>query len=241
MTVMKCMIVDDEPIGRRVLQEFIEEVDFLQLVAEADNPVKASSLLHKYEPDLIFLDINMPKISGLQFLASTRLTAKVILTTAYSEFAVQAYNLDVIDYILKPIAFERFLQACVKAKNASRMAFMNPLQLREVVDHFFVRCDGVLQRVLYNEVIYVEAKMNYVMIHLESRKLMVYLTIANLEQQLPDDIFIKVHKSYVVNKRRVNSIRGNVLDMGVREIPISQTLKDEVINKIVNNQLVRRQ
>jgi DNA-binding LytR/AlgR family response regulator len=241
MTKMKCIIIDDEPIARKVLQEFIEEIDFLDLVGQAENPVKALSLIQDNDIDLIFLDISMPKISGLEFLASTRLTSKVILTTAYSEFAVQAYNLDVIDYVLKPIAFERFVQACNKAKAASKLITIAPSYTTRANDHFFVKCDGVLEKIFYNEVIYAEAKMNYVMIQVESRKLMVYLTIASLENQLPGDQFIKVHKSNIINKDKVKSIRGNVLDLGIREISISQNLRDQVLNRIVSDQLIRRQ
>jgi DNA-binding LytR/AlgR family response regulator len=234
------MIIDDEPVARKVLQEFIEEIDFLELVGQAENPVKAISILQDNNIDLIFLDISMPKINGLEFLTSTRLTSKVILTTAYSEFAVQAYDLDVIDYILKPIAFERFLQACNKAKAASRVVSLTPPYAPRA-NHFFVKCDGVLEKIFYSEVIYAEAKMNYVVLHVESRKLMVYLTISSLENQLPADQFIKVHKSYIINKDKIKSIRGNVLDMGIREISISQNLREQVLNRIVSDHLIRRQ
>ena len=238
---MKCIIIDDEPIARKVLQEFIEEIDFLELAGQAENPLKAISLIQDNNIDLIFLDISMPKINGLEFLRSTRVNSKVILTTAYAEFAVQAYDLDVIDYILKPIGFDRFVQACNKAKAASRLASITPANTARATDHFFVKSDGVIEKVFYNEVIYVEAKMNYVMIHLEAKKLMVYLTMANLEDQLPTDIFIKVHKSYIINKDNVKSIRGNVLDMGIQEIAISQNLKEQVLHQIISNQLIRRQ
>jgi DNA-binding LytR/AlgR family response regulator len=241
MKKMKCIIIDDEPIARKVLQEFIEEIDFLELVGHAENPMQAISIIQDNDVDLIFLDISMPKITGLDFLKSTRLTSKVILTTAYSEFAVQAYNLDVIDYILKPIGFERFLQACNKAKAASKLVSLAPPHAPKDSDHFFVKCDGVLEKVFYSEVIYAEAKMNYVMLQIESRKLMVYLTIASLENQLPADRFIKVHKSYIVNKDKVKGIRGNVLYMGMKEITMSQNLKEQVLNKIVNNQLLKRE
>jgi DNA-binding LytR/AlgR family response regulator len=241
MTTMKCIIIDDEPVARKVLKEFIEEIDFLELVGQAENPAKAVSLVQDNHIDLLFLDISMPKMNGLQFLTSTRLTSKVILTTAYSEFALQAYNLDVIDYILKPIAFERFLQACNKAKAASRLVPITPSQTTKASDHFFVKCDGVLEKIFHNELIYAEAKMNYVMIHTESRKLLVYLTIANLENQLPAETFMKVHKSYIINKHKVKSIRGNVLDMGTAAITVSQNLKEHVLEKIVSDQLIRRQ
>jgi DNA-binding LytR/AlgR family response regulator len=235
------MIIDDEPIARKVLQEFIEEIDFLELVGQAENPVKAISIIQDNDIDLIFLDISMPKINGLEFLTSTRLTSKVILTTAYSEFALQAYDLDVIDYILKPIAFERFLQACNKAKAASRLVSLTSSHAPRVNDHFFVKCDGVLEKIFYSEVIYAEAKMNYVMLQVESRKLMIYLTIASLENQLPPDLFLKVHKSYIINKDKIKSIRGNVLDMGIREISISLNLREHVLNSIVSDHLIRRQ
>jgi DNA-binding LytR/AlgR family response regulator len=238
---MKCIIIDDEPIARKVLQEFIEEIDFLVLEGQFENPVKAIPLLQEKNIDLIFLDISMPKLNGLEFLRSTRVSSRVILTTAYAEFAAQAYDLDVIDYILKPIGFERFVQACNKAKGTGRLANLAPLYAVRTNDHFFVKCNGILEKILFNEVIYAEAKMNYVMIHTESRNLMVYLTIGNLEDQLPAESFIKVHKSYIINRNKVKSIRGNVLDMGIKEITMSQNLKDQVLKTIVNTQLIKRQ
>src|SRR3954471_12104017 len=117
---LKCIIIDDEPIARKVLQEFIEEIDYLELLGQAENPLKAMSLLNENDIDIVFLDINMPKINGIDFLKNSTLKAKIIMTTAYAEYAVEAYGLDVLDYLVKPIAFERFLKACNKAKEARK-------------------------------------------------------------------------------------------------------------------------
>ena len=125
---LKCIIIDDEPIARKVLQEFIEEIDYLELAGQAENPLKAMALLNENDIDIIFLDINMPKINGIDFLKSSKTNANIIMTTAYAEYAVEAYGLDVLDYLVKPIAFDRFLKACNKAKEIRELKKTSPGQ-----------------------------------------------------------------------------------------------------------------
>ncbi len=237
---LKCIIIDDEPIARKVLQEFIEEIDYLELKGHAENPLKAMPLLTNNDIDIIFLDINMPKITGINYLKNSRNKASVIMTTAYAEYAVEAYELDVTDYLVKPISFERFLKACNKAreirefKNVSQGQGLNPN------DHFFIKCNGQIEKVFYDDLIYAEAMLNYVMLYTHSKKMMVYVTIKSLEEQLPAGIFIKVHKSFIVNINKVKSIEGNILDIGNQKIPISQNLKEKVIAEIVKDKMIKR-
>src|SRR3954470_11528724 len=142
---LKCIIIDDEPIARKVLQEFIGEIHYLELVGQAENPLKAMSLLNENDIDIVFLDINMPKINGIDFLKNSTLETKIIMTTAYPEYAVEAYGLDVLDYLVKPIAFERFLKACNKAKETQRV----PRHAGEANDHFFIKCNTQIEKVFY--------------------------------------------------------------------------------------------
>jgi DNA-binding LytR/AlgR family response regulator len=237
---LKCIIIDDEPIARRVLKEFIEDIDFLELIGQAENPLKAMSLLSENTVDLIFLDINMPKINGIDFLKNSNTTASVIMTTAYAEHAVEAYGLDVLDYLVKPIAFDRFLKACNKALKFQGSKQKVSVQTQKNDDHFFVKCDNQIEKIFYNDLLYAEAMLNYAMLYTNSKKLMVYITIKSLEEQLPPDIFIKVHKSFIVNILKVKSIEGNMINIGEAKITISQNLREAVIKKIVKDKMIKR-
>jgi len=237
---LKCIIVDDEPVARKVIQEFIEDIDFLELVGQAENPFNAISLLEANAVQLIFMDINMPKINGMDFLKQTNLKASVIITTAYAEHALESYNLDVLDYLVKPIAFERFLKACHKAKEVWESKDIASFKPVSTDDHFFVKCDQQIEKVYFNDLLYAEAMMNYVMLHTVSKKMMVYVTIKRLEEQLPVDTFIKVHKSYIVNVNKIKSIEGNTLNLGVDKITMSQNLREKVLELILKDKMIKR-
>ena len=237
---LKCIIIDDEPVARKVLQEFIEEIDYLVLLGQADNPLKAIPLLNDNEIDIIFLDITMPKINGIDFLKSSKTNAAIIMTTAYAEYAVEAYGLDVLDYLVKPIAFDRFLKACNKAKEMKALKGTTANQPNKISDHFFIKCDSQIEKIFYDDLVYAEAMLNYVMLYTNSKKMMVYVTIKSLEEQLPSDIFIKVHKSFIVNINKIKSIEGNILDIGIEKITISQNLREKVITEIVKDKMIKR-
>jgi DNA-binding LytR/AlgR family response regulator len=236
---LKCLIIDDEPIARKLLAEFIEEIDYLTLAGEAENPLKAMAFLNNNTVDIIFLDINMPKINGIDFLKNSKINSHIIMTTAYPEYAVEAYGLDVLDYLIKPIAFERFVKACNKAKEMNALNKGMPASPK-VTDHFFIKCDNQIEKVFYHDLVYAEAMLNYVMLYTASRKMIVYITIKSLEKQLPEDIFIKVHKSFIVNYTKVKSIQGNTLDIGGRTITISQNLREKVLEKILKDRMIKR-
>ena len=237
---LKCVIIDDEPIARKVLQEYIEEVDFLELAGQAENPLKAMTILNAQDIDIILLDINMPKINGIDFLKSSRMTASVIITTAYAEYAVESYGLDVLDYLVKPIGFDRFLKACNKAREAAELRRLSKGQVQAPSDHFFVKANNQIEKVYYSDLLYAEAMLNYVMLYTATKKMMVYVTIKSLEEQLPPDQFIKVHKSFIVNIGKVRSIEGNVLDIGNEKISISQSLREKVVGEIIKDKMIRR-
>ena len=237
---LKCIIIDDEPIARKVLQEFVEEIDYLELTGQAENPLKGMSLLNDNDIDIIFLDINMSKMNGIDFLKNSRTDASIIMTTAYAEYAVEAYGLDVLDYLVKPIAFDRFFKACNKAKDTRELKKSAQVQPNKVSDHFFIKCDSQIEKVFYNDLIYAEAMLNYVMLYTSFKKMMVYITIKSLEEQLPSDTFIKVHKSFIVNINKIKSIEGNILDIGNEKITISQNLREKVIAEIVKDKMIKR-
>jgi len=237
---LQCLIIDDEPVARKILQEFIEEIDYLEPAFQAENPIKAMGFLQEYAIDIIFLDINMPKINGIDFLKTNHPGTKIIMTTAYAEYAAEAYGLDVLDYLVKPIAFDRFVKACNKAREAINPVNRKPVEPVNANDHFFIKCNNQIEKVLYDELVYAEAMMNYVMLYTQSKKMMVYVTIKSLEEQLPATHFIKVHKSFIVNIHKIKSIEGNLLDMGTEKITISQNLREKVMQEIIKDKMIKR-
>jgi DNA-binding LytR/AlgR family response regulator len=241
--LLKAVIVDDEPVARKVIKEYLEDIEFLELAGMAENPLKADVLLNENPIDLLFLDINMPKLSGIEFLrasAGRPHQPMVIITTAYAEYALDGFELDVVDYLVKPFSFERFLRACNKARSkyGERFPAVRGTDVRP--DHFFVKCDGSLEKVLYEELEYVEALTNYIVLHTTSRQLIVYLTLKGVLSHLPADQFVKVHKSFIVNKSRIRSIRGNVLQLGAKDIPVSQHYYDSAMQEILKDRVLKR-
>jgi DNA-binding LytR/AlgR family response regulator len=237
---LKCIIIDDEPIARKLIEEFISDIEFLELIGQAENPTKAIALLDDNIIDLIFLDINMPVINGINFLKNSNYSASIIMTTAYAEHAVEAFSLDVLDYLVKPIPFERFLKACNKAKQVYDTKIQMGKSRQGQDDHFFIKCDNHIQKVLYNDLQYAESMLNYVLLYTTTRKMIVYITLKSLEEHLPKNIFIKVHKSFIVNRNKIKSIEGNMIDIGTEKITISQNLREKVLDEIFKDKIIKK-
>ena len=247
--LLKALIVDDEPVARKVIREYMEDIDYLELAGTAENPLKADKLMQEQPVDLLFLDINMPRLNGIEFLrasAGRQQLPMVIITTAYAEYALDGFEWDVTDYLVKPFSFERFLKACNKARDRYILA-RRPAETaaavparEEVPDHFFVKCDNRLEKVLYDELVYIEAMMNYIVLHTTTRKLIVYLTMKGLLGQLPPDRYIKVHKSFIVNRDKIRSIQGNTLDLRIAEITVSQHYYEEAMQEILKDRVIKR-
>jgi DNA-binding LytR/AlgR family response regulator len=239
---LNCIVVDDEPMARKVLEEYIEDIDFLQLTGKAENVAKATVLLESNIIDLLFLDINMPGVSGIDFMRNSKRLPLTILTTAYTEYALEGFELDVVDYLVKPFSFERFAKATAKAKEYFELKnkVETPARPDPAQNYFFVKCEGVIEKVFYDELLYVEAMLNYVVLHTESRKMMVYHTIKGIYEQLPPGLFLRIHKSTVVNKSKVKSIDGNELDLGKTKVYISQNLYEEVLKEILKDRMLKR-
>jgi DNA-binding LytR/AlgR family response regulator len=237
---LSCLIIDDEPMARKGLQEYVDEIDFLQRVASCENALKASRYLNEQKVDLIYLDIHMPRLSGIEFLKALKNPPMTIFTTAYADYAIEGYNLDVIDYLVKPITFERFLKASQKALEFSQLRARAETHGASQMDYFFVKCDSKFEKVFFGDVSYIEALQNYAVIHVPGRKLITYLTLTSLEQQLPRDRFIKVHKSYIVSIAHIHAIEGNEILIGDVRIPVSRGLREEVMQQIMGNRLFKR-
>ncbi|MDN3581585.1 LytR/AlgR family response regulator transcription factor [Mucilaginibacter flavus] len=239
--ILNCLIIDDEPIARKLLQEYIDEIDFLTLAGTAENPLKATTLLNELNVDLIFLDINMPKMNGLQFLRSVNNLPMVIMTTAYGQYALDGFEMAVVDYLVKPFSLDRFLKAAQKALELKLLRSKPVTAPAETSpEYFYVKCDGKIERVLYEDLIYVEAMANYVVLYTIPKKLVVYLTIKGIQEKLPADNFLQVHKSYIVNTKMINSIEGNMLNLGSAKITMGTSFYDEVMDKILKGRYFKR-
>jgi DNA-binding LytR/AlgR family response regulator len=235
---LNCLIIDDEPVARNGMEEYVKEVEFLNLLGKCENPVKATSYLNESSVDLLLLDIHMPKISGIDFLKTLKNPPMVIFTTAYSEYALQGYSLDVIDYLMKPVSFDRFLKAVQKARDFHALKHQ---QKPASDEYFFIKCDSKFERINFNEVLFVESLQNYVVINTAEKKYITYLTLSAVEEQLPSSQFMKVHKSFLIALNKVKAIEGNeILIQNGSRVPISRNLKDEVMNRILGNNLLRR-
>jgi DNA-binding LytR/AlgR family response regulator len=237
---LNCVIIDDEPIARKLLQEYIEETDFLVLVGTAENPLKATGLINGMAVDLIFLDVNMPKMNGFDFLRSASNLPMVIMTTAYGQYALDGFEMAVVDYLVKPFSLERFLKASQKALELKTLKQKSTGADKVEADHFYVKCDGKIEKVAYDELIYIEAMANYVTLYTTHDKLIVYLTIKGILEKLPPETFLQVHKSCIVNMNFVKTIEGNRLHVGAIKIAIGQSFHEEVMNKLLKGRFIKR-
>jgi DNA-binding LytR/AlgR family response regulator len=237
MNKIRCIIVDDEPVARKILQEFVEQVQFLELAAQFENAIKAELYLRTNNADIMFLDIEMPKLSGLEFLKRSAIKPLVILTTAFPEYALEGYELDIIDYLLKPVAFHRFLKSVQKAKefiDLRNAATPNPFS-----SYLFVRSEKRIEKIELKDILYVESLGNYVNIYTEHKKIVAYLTLKGIESQLPANEFIKIHQSYLVGCSHINAIEGNEIRIKTKSLPISRNYRDAVM-QMVEQRLLKR-
>lgn len=238
---LKCLIVDDEPLAIEILQSYVERVDSLDLVATCSNAVQAFDVLKKEKVDLLFLDIQMPKLTGIEFLKALSPIPSVIFTTAYREYAVESYELNVVDYLLKPIAFDRFLMAINKVVENGISATPDlPGPVGEFgVDSdpfLFLKVDRKMVKVYLKEITYIESLKDYVRVKTEDGKELVSLQkISYLEKKLPSDCFVRTHKSYIISVKKISAYTNSSIEVGGTEIPIGRSYKSEVV-KVLNDQ-----
>ncbi|OEK01783.1 hypothetical protein BFP97_09765 [Roseivirga sp. 4D4] len=232
---VSCIIIDDEPLARRGLKDYIDKVSLLELVGEFKSAIEARTFLEEHPVDLMFLDINMPKLSGLDFVKSLSEGPKVIFTTAYREFATESYDLNGIDYLLKPISFERFFKAVNKV-----FELLQTATLKNPEDHFFVKVDGKIKRVMNVDVLYIEGMKDYVKIYLEDGSMLItLLSLKQMELALPEG-FMRVHRSFIVSIDKVGEIAGNILKIGAAEVPMAPNLRAEVMQKVLGDNYLKR-
>jgi DNA-binding LytR/AlgR family response regulator len=240
---MTCIVVDDEPLARQGMEMHISNISFLQLLGSFSNALAASDFLRKEKVDLLFLDINMPEMSGLDFLKTLRDAPLVIFTTAYPQYALESYELDAIDYLVKPIRIERFLKAVNKAENHWKLLQQenDNNQVEKIEDDFvFIKADRKYFKIFFKEILYIEGLKDYVIIYTDDNKIITSMNIKTIAAQLPEAIFARVSKSYIVNTLRISSFDNELIYIGNNEIPLGQAYKEDFIKQHIDKKIVKR-
>lgn len=233
--MMNCLAIDDEKLVLDLLEDNIRQVPYLNLVKACRNAMEATAVLQSTPVDLLFLDIQMPGLSGLQFLNSLPNPPMTILVTAYDQYAMEGYNLDVVDYLLKPVSFERFLKACNKAHERFQLKLQQQPGMSPAPDHFFVNVEYTLVKVSLADILYVEGLKDYIKIHVASSKkpVITRMSMKAIEEKLPDNKFVRTHKSFIIAAGRITSIKRDLVCLGELELPLSEFYKGN-LEKVIN-------
>lgn len=236
MTTLTCLIIDDEPLARQGLAAYVDQIDFLELKGECKNAVEATRLLKETSIDLLLLDIHMPMMSGVAFLREIKHPPMVIFTTAHREYALEGFELEAVDYLLKPISFPRFLRAVSKALELSgKEALKNNEQ-----EHFYVKEDGVYIKLHHDDILYIEGEKDYIFIHTIKKRHMVLTSMKAACQRLPEERFMRVHRSYIVHLQHVTALEGASLHIGEVNVPVSKQYREVVYQKVIGDNLWKR-
>lgn len=231
MKKLKCLIVDDEELAQDIIEKYIESLPMLEVSGRCSNAVKAISYLYEHEIDLMFLDINMPEVNGLEMLRTLSNPPKTIITTAYSEFALESYDYGIVDYLLKPIKFDRFVRAVNKViaqTQSQKVADPIPNEPKSL----FIKEDHTTYGIEFDKILFVEAYGNYLKIHTDEKMYVVRETLQHILDKLPEKQFIKIHKSYIVSIEKIKKIVGNIVYLQGHEIPVGSTFKSELAGRI---------
>ncbi len=223
--MINCIAIDDEPLALDLLEDNISKVPFLQLVARCENGMEAMQVLQEKSIDLIFLDIQMPGLTGLQFIQSITQKPMFILVTAYEKYALEGFNLNVIDYLVKPVSLERFVKACNKALEYHELKTKSNDSGEAHIDYLFVNVDYSLLKVVFSDIMWIEGLKDYIKIHLKSssKPVVTRMPMKSIEEALPSSKFIRIHKSYIVSSAYVTSVRKNSVFVGPAELPVSES------------------
>jgi DNA-binding LytR/AlgR family response regulator len=246
---IRCLIVDDEPLALDVLEAYIDKIDNLQLVGRLDNAIEAFNLLNREAVDLLFLDIQMPKLTGIELLRNISHPPQVIFTTAYRDYALQGYELDVVDYLLKPISFDRFLRAVNKVYQASGspLPVMStaalpqvPVSLPSYEEAFiYLKADKKMIKVLLSDILYIESLKDYVKVRTRDKTVTAYQRISYMEEKLPEDRFMRIHRSFIVALDKVEAYCSPWVEVGSKEIPIGRNYRSEVLKTLNDQNLLK--
>ena len=230
--MLRCIAVDDEPLALELLEDNISKVPYLQLVATCSNAMEAMKVLQQQPADLIFLDIQMPGLTGLQFIQSMTEKPMIILITAYEKYALEGFNLDVTDYLVKPVSLDRFVKACNKAKELYELKNRTNKDAPSNPDYFFVNVDYSLLKINFNDIRYIEGLKDYIKIHLKSssRAIITRMAMKAIEEELPVAKFLRIHKSYIISLEHITAIRKNSVFIDEIELPVGENFRAAVGN-----------
>lgn len=238
---LRCVIVDDEFLARQLLDGYAQKVPFLEVVAQCENAFEAMTILQQQNIDLLFLDVNMPELSGISFIKTLKNKPEIIITTAYSEHALEGYQLDVIEYLLKPIYFERFLQAVTKARDhvalkmkASESVKATPITGAKLEGNsiFIKTSQQRITKVNLSEITYIESLHEYVRIHLRRENFTIYHSLKGLLDILPTDQFVQIHRSFIINFNHITVIEGNIVKVGEVELSIGKNFREDFLKRV---------
>jgi len=231
--ILKTLIIDDEPLAQNVLKKYVEDIKSIDIKGFCKDALEAIEILEKQSIDLIFLDINMPKLSGIEFLKTIKNPPLVILTTAYTEYAMEGYELNVLDYLVKPFSFARFLKAVQKAEQ--QLQLTQKSNTEEKTESVFIKSNKKTYQVKFSEIIYVEGLGDYIKIHTEKSHLVTNLSMKKMEELLPTSDFYRIHKSHIVNRMKIIAIEGNMVELPGIKLTIGSNYRTDFFTKISNS------
>ncbi|GAA0730357.1 LytTR family DNA-binding domain-containing protein [Aquimarina litoralis] len=243
--VLKCIVIDDEPLARECISNYIAEVDFLTLHGSCSNPLEMTKIKNAHEADLLFLDIQMPRMNGIEFLKSMKSKPMVIITTAFPNYALEGFDLDVMDYLLKPITFTRFFKAVCKVKeqylllnNKTETIATNDTTTS---DYVFIKCDNSYKKLYFDDILFIKSMQNYVAFHTaDGKKYLSLIPLKEVAKQLDSDIFLQVHKSYIVCIHKIDSIEAEGITIASNHIPLGRNYRSKIMEKIVHNKILKK-
>ncbi len=232
----KCLIVDDEPLARDLIRGHVEKLENFEIVAECSDAMKALNILREKQVDLMFMDIQMPQITGIEFLKTLKHPPKVIITTAYREYALEGFELDVVDYLLKPITFERFLKSVNKfyQMNQDDVQVVAPSATEKLTEELFiyVKENKKVVKVYLSEIKYIEGLSEYVQLFTDKRKIITKTSMAQMEEKLPQENFLRIHKSFIVSIGKIEAFTANTIEIQGKELPIGRSFKNAVLSAL---------
>lgn len=239
MQTYKCLIVDDERLAQELIENYIKKIPYLEVVASCSSAMEAMQQLAQNEVDIMFLDIQMPDITGVDFLKTLKKAPATIFTTAYSEYALEGYELGLVDYLLKPIEFERFFKAITKAVESLQKQTNSPMTTVTAVvaeqpkeDYFFIKSDSKIVRIAFDDILFIEALQKYIRIYTLDKKVMSLLSLSKIQDMLPTEQFARIHRSYIININRVDSIEGNMVRLLKHKLPISKGQRESFMEMV---------
>ncbi len=234
--MIKAIIVDDEPLAQNVILQFANDIPGLEIICTCDNALEASSKLKESQVDLMFLDVNMPRLSGLELLKNLTNPPLVILTTAYADYAMEGYELNILDYLKKPFSFERFFKAVQKAEN--QLALRQAHKDESDSDYIFIKANKKSIRVEFKSICYIEGLGDYIKIHLKDKHLVTNLSMKKMEELLPADQFFRTHKSYLIRLDQIQSIEGNLVNVNGNKLPVGNNFRQE-FQELINKHIIK--